>query len=339
MPPRRHSSVSPEVVWLAMGVLAALGITLGARYLAKQPAEPAKRRVSGKAPPPPPAPTVPPAQAQQQDWLSPLPPPKRPSSMRPKRINAGKRCVIAPEGKGTGCNGNNKDYYCLFDNGPSPVITTKIRNLGSLAQHTTYEQGTGGDCLYCSLAAGLNERNRMIGSEERVSMQEVRKAIADSVFADDSIDDDTAIAALEQDQNFDELAHENPKQALFDSITTRKHGTELDLKHFVSVFADVGVITFNGRTGEVYRIDPDEGRRKHYILVLWDYAKRVGDKWDDGTVFEVPEHNPQHYRNLAFQDSQSKEFRFVYSCHDLPWYVQDAVELRYFSREIIKWCE
>lgn len=229
------------------------------------------------------------------------------------------KCPAGPPGKGTGCGSVEMgNYYCLYDNGPNPNITDFLTGLEY--EHTTYEQGTGGDCLYCTLAAGINQRDRLIHRDDRVvSMADIRAMIADNVL---KMDPEIASLVLLQDGQ-DAKFDPSDVQTLADHIRAthgpRKEGTEFDLKIFLELFPDVGVLMFNAQTGQIYCTNLDDSPKTHYILILWDYARRVGNKYDDGTAFETPGQPPNHYRALALRpEGSEQEFQYVYQCKDLP---------------------
>jgi hypothetical protein len=278
---------------------------------------------------------------QQPSLPGPGPPPRRPVTRcmvegsanpqyTPPSGPVSTKCVPGPAGSGTGCGSVAMgDYCCLFDNGPNPNISKFMveSGLSQTYDHTTYEQGTGGDCLYCCLAAGINEINRKLGKPDRVSMANIRDIVADSIT---TLDPDLVMVALMQDgidPAFDGTDANKLATHIRATVGRRKEGTEFDLNVFLKEYPDIGVIVSNAQSGQIYCTNSDiNTRRKHYILILWDYAKRVGNKMDDGSDFK-PDDMPNHYRVLGLRNktSPNSRFEYVYRCDELPVFLARAV--------------
>ena len=232
--------------------------------------------------------------------------------------------------KGTGCDSILDDYRFIKDKGSAEILSKLALN-GTEYEHKIYEQGGGGDCLYCCYAAAINELNRKNGNSNRVSFLDLRNIIADQIQQMESVEDLDMLKRL----FWTEYNYKPDEEAIDDIIfikdylikTTRKArcrwASAFDIKILQNMY-NIGIIVLNSVNGNVWCYG-EEKKYPYYTLILHDFASRIHD--DNYGHLLMPNGEPNHYTNIGIKKTGSSgDYEFLIKCDEIPeTIIQNAI--------------
>jgi hypothetical protein len=233
--------------------------------------------------------------------------------------------------KGTGCDNRLDDYRIIKDKG-SVNILSKLGLNGAEYEHRIYEQGGGGDCLFCCYAAAINESYRKTGYPKRVSFQILRDIIAEQIEEMTSVSDYAMLKNVywgEQSDGIDDIIY--IKKYLIEK-TRKARGrwaSVFDIKILQNIFG-IGIIVLSLANGNVWCYGQEQ-KFNYYTLILHDLSFRVNndDYGDQPKPPEpMPDFLPNHYTNIGIKKTGSSEdYEFLIKCDEIPeTIIQNAID-------------
>lgn len=172
--------------------------------------------------------------------------------------------------------------------------------------HKIVEHGGNPNCSYCTMAAIINQINKLKNKKERYNFQDIRNMISEKI----NEEDDDFIRVLYQ-QEFGDLNNEQEriefnaqlfekdikeiKEEIIQKIKNDKWGTEYDFNVFSNKF-DIGIIMIDDK-GELYNMAKEINKKEYYGLVYY-----TGD----------------HFQTIGIKKKEETTYKYVFECKDIP---------------------
>ena len=203
-----------------------------------------------------------------------------------------------------------KNYNHIFFNSMKEYIKNISNNQYEFAVH---EAGGGGDCLFHSIAAGLEIANSIpkIKENRKLTAKDLRKIVSDSILEWDEkkFKEYIEIARISKlygewsdrwDPNY--VTNKQILSKVFSIMGNIHWGTDFDIS-ILSDKLEVGIIVFqaNIRDARIYCIPSENKKKKYYIFIY---------------------NNGGHYQLAGIKKIKSTKYQSVLLPKDIPMFLK-----------------
>jgi len=199
----------------------------------------------------------------------------------------------------------------IKDVGPNKNIKEMFELVGPQYEHTLFENGGAGHCLYYSISSAL----QCIGYD--IDYVVLRSIVADYIR---DMPEPELIALYIQEYNKLKLPSvDNMRSRMATATMGNRWGTEFDISVICNTL-NIGIFLFDGGTGGLYNMSREYNYFPNYIVLVND----------DGGAPSKSKVGVQgaHYRTVGIRLKGIEEtYRVCFKCNELPQILIDLLKL------------